>query len=64
MPNPNKKFSKARRNSRRANYYNRLDAPSMTTCTECGEVHQTHRACAACGTYRGRQIIAARQAAA
>ncbi len=65
MPNPNAKFSKARKRSRRANYYNRLKehTPVMTACTECGEIHQLHRACAACGTYRGRQIIKARQEA-
>ena len=62
MPNPNKKFSKSRRSHRRAQYYNRLEAPAMTTCPQCGSVHQMHRACAECGTYRGRQIVAVQEA--
>lgn len=60
MPNPNAKFSKARRSQRRAQYYNRLEknAPELTSCSNCGATHQLHRACPSCGQYRGRQIVA------
>lgn len=63
MPQPKKKFSKARRSKRRAQYYNRLSEPQMTTCPNCGSPQLAHRACRACGQYRGRQIITARQEA-
>ncbi len=62
MPQPKKKFSKARRSSRRAVYYNRLSPPSLTMCPECGAPAQTHRACRACGTYRGRKVLAVAEA--
>ncbi len=57
MPNPKKKFSKARRSQRRAQYYNRLEAPAVGTCPNCGAPVQAHRACASCGEYRGRLIV-------
>lgn len=63
MPNPKKKFSKSRRNHRRAQYYNRLSAPEVTTCPECGAPAQRHRACGACGTYRGRKVLEVKEVA-
>lgn len=65
MPNPKKKFSKARRSQRRAVYYNRLktEVPVVTTCPECGAPQQAHRACGACGTYRGRKVLTVADAA-
>ena len=64
MPNPKKKFSKARRSSRRAVYYNRLktEVPVVTTCPECG-APQARWACCACGTYRGRKVLTVAEAA-
>ncbi len=57
MANPRRKTSKAHSRSRRANYYNRLDAPTTVECPNCGDTHLMHRACPSCGHYRGRQVI-------
>ncbi|MCB0718511.1 MAG: 50S ribosomal protein L32, partial [Bacteroidetes bacterium] len=51
-----RKHSKARSRSRRANYYNRLDEPQLTECSNCGDMRQRHHACPNCGYYRGRQV--------
>lgn len=64
MAHPKRKTSKARRSHRRAQYYNRLDAPNVTTCPTCGAPAQMHRACTTCGTYRGRQVLKPAEAAA
>jgi large subunit ribosomal protein L32 len=34
----------------------------MSTCPSCGEIKLPHRACPSCGTYRGRQVIEAKEA--
>jgi large subunit ribosomal protein L32 len=60
MPNPKRRHSKARRDSRRA--HDALPQPATSTCPHCGEAKQPHRACPECGQYRGRQVIAGRQA--
>jgi large subunit ribosomal protein L32 len=57
MANPRRKNSKARSRSRRANYYNRLSAPTTMECPNCGDVKMLHRACPNCGQYRGRQVV-------
>jgi large subunit ribosomal protein L32 len=54
MPNPVKRHSKTRRNTRRANDF--LTAPAASLCPQCNEVKLPHRACAKCGTYKGREI--------
>jgi large subunit ribosomal protein L32 len=59
MPNPKRRHSKARRDSRRT--HDALDRPATSTCPDCGEVKIPHRACPECGHYRGRQVIAARE---
>jgi large subunit ribosomal protein L32 len=30
----------------------------VSACPKCGEPRQAHRVCPACGSYRGRQILA------
>jgi large subunit ribosomal protein L32 len=60
MPNPKRRHSKARRDKRRA--HDALDQPMRSLCANCGEAKQPHRVCAACGTYRGRQVTDATNA--
>ena len=36
-----------------------LAEQSGTTCPKCKKIIRPHRACAFCGTYRGRQVLAA-----
>lgn len=57
MPNPKKKFSKARSGQRRAVYYNSAKEPQVAECPNCGTAHQMHRACSNCGHYRGRKVV-------
>ncbi|MDP3981013.1 MAG: 50S ribosomal protein L32 [Chlamydiota bacterium] len=55
MPNPKKKFSRARRDSRRATY--KAHPLSTSPCPNCSQPRLPHRVCTSCGYYKGRQII-------
>lgn len=55
MAVPKRKVSKARRNSRRANW--KLTAPNLVECPKCGELVMPHRACRACGTYKSKEVL-------
>jgi large subunit ribosomal protein L32 len=55
MAVPKRKVSKARRNSRRANW--KLTAPNLSACPKCGELVMSHRACKACGTYKSKVVV-------
>jgi large subunit ribosomal protein L32 len=57
MAVPKRRMSRARRDSRRAHWVNSLNVPTLSTCPSCGEAKLPHRICAACGHYKGRQII-------
>ena len=59
MAVPKCQVSKARRDTRRNNN-TKLVAPSVAVCPKCGETVMPHRACKACGTYNGRQVLAAK----
>ncbi|MBU0687567.1 MAG: 50S ribosomal protein L32 [Candidatus Margulisbacteria bacterium] len=55
MVQPKKKHSSSRQWKRRANW--KIKAKGMTKCTKCGAPVLPHYACAACGNYRGREMI-------
>ena len=55
MAVPKGKVSKARRNSRRANW--KLSLPGITECPQCHEMKLTHRVCKNCGYYNGKQVL-------
>lgn len=56
MAVPKKKTSKSRKNMRRAHDF--LTPVSVSTCPQCKSAKLPHRVCPACGTYKGKQIIA------
>ncbi|HKM32696.1 MAG TPA: 50S ribosomal protein L32 [Oscillospiraceae bacterium] len=56
MAVPKRKVSKARRDKRRSAVW-KLDAPAFSRCTQCGELKAPHKVCAACGFYKGREIV-------
>ncbi len=56
MAVPKKKTSKSKRDMRRAHDF--LTTPGISTCPQCQEPKQPHRVCAACGTYKGKEVIA------
>jgi len=55
MALPKGKISKARRNSRRANW--KISAPAIVACPQCHKMKLSHRICKHCGYYKGEQII-------
>ncbi len=55
MAVPKGKVSKARRNSRRANW--KLSLPGITECPQCHEMKLSHRVCKNCGYYNGKQVL-------
>ena len=60
MAVPKRRTSVTKRNKRRA--HDALSAPHVISCPQCGARTLRHRACAHCGTYRGRQVIQAKEA--
>ena len=56
MPNPKRRHSKARRDSRRA--HDHLTAPGKSECPNCHEPRLPHRVCPHCGYYKGRPVYA------
>jgi len=54
---PKRKMSKARRDSRRANW--KLTVPGLVSCPQCHELKMPHRVCPECGYYNGKEIIKA-----
>jgi len=57
MAVPKKKTSKSKRDTRRA--HDALTAPGSSICPQCKQPKQPHRVCGSCGTYKGREIVAA-----
>ena len=57
MAVPKRKMSKARRDSRRANW--KLTASGFVSCPQCHEPKMPHRVCPECGYYDGREVVAA-----
>lgn len=47
-----------RRNRRRAANSNLKSAVQVIQCPKCHEPVLPHRACPACGTYKGREVVA------
>jgi len=58
MAVPKRKVSKTRRDKRRAHW--KLEVPGLVKCSKCGELIMPHRVCSACGSYKGKEIIAAK----
>lgn len=55
MALPKGKVSKARRNSRRANW--KLEQPAIAECPQCHKMKLSHRVCKHCGYYKGVQVV-------
>ena len=55
MPNPKRRHSKMRKNSRRAHHF--LTAPTLGTCPQCHHKKLPHSLCPECGYYKGREVI-------
>jgi len=59
MPNPKRKHTRSRRDSRRSQNW-KLDALSSSSCEnpECGKLRKPHTVCPHCGWYNGRIAVA------
>lgn len=55
MPVPKRKRSRARRDSRHANWG--LELTSFANCGECKEPLAPHTACKNCGFYKGAKVL-------
>jgi large subunit ribosomal protein L32 len=58
---PKKRHSNARQGHRRAHH--KVKLPQLTICPQCRQPRQSHHACPNCGTYRGRQVLKAKNVA-
>ena len=59
MAVPKGKVSKARRNSRKANW--KVSTPSIVECPHCHEYKEAHKVCKSCGYYNGVEVVAAKE---
>ena len=55
MAVPFRKVSKTRGRMRRTHY--KISANGTVKCPKCGADVRPHRACAACGTYKGKEVV-------
>ena len=56
MAVPKKRTSRARRDQRRAHHALHHTA-ATESCPKCGELKLRHHVCAACGSYKGMQVV-------
>lgn len=61
MTVPKKKTSRSVRDMRRSHHF-LVDNAAVEYCPTCGEPKLRHHLCAACGTYRGREVAKAKVA--
>lgn len=57
MAMPKRKMSKMKKRMRKA--ANRYEGVAATFCSACNAPAAPHRVCPNCGTYKGRQVVAA-----
>jgi large subunit ribosomal protein L32 len=57
MAVPKQKQSHSRTSKRRAQH--KITAPTVNACPQCRQPRLPHRVCPHCGSYRGREVVAA-----
>ena len=62
MPNPKRKHTRSRRDSRRSANW-KLAVPSLSVCSnpQCGRLHPPHTVCQECGFYAGKLVVARKE---
>lgn len=60
MAVPFRRTSKAKKGMRRS--HQALNVPGMIVCPNCGELTLSHRVCGTCGFYKGKQVVAVKEA--
>ncbi|MBI3548033.1 MAG: 50S ribosomal protein L32 [Elusimicrobia bacterium] len=56
MPNPKRKHTRSRRDSRRSANW-KLEIGAASVCSQCGGHHVPHRVCPHCGFYGGSLVV-------
>ncbi len=56
MPNPKRKHTRSRRDSRRASNW-KLELGQQSRCEHCGAARLPHRVCPSCGFYSGKLVL-------
>jgi len=56
MPNPKRKHTPSRRDSRRASNW-KITASNLAACPNCHEARLPHHVCPACGFYNGELVV-------
>ncbi|MDD2773645.1 MAG: 50S ribosomal protein L32 [Elusimicrobiales bacterium] len=56
MPNPKRRHTRARRDTRRAQNW-KLAIVSSAKCPNCGAIRRPHYICPACGYYKDRVVL-------
>ncbi len=59
MALPKRRQSRARGRRRRANW--KLDAPTITDCSQCHQPKLPHHICPSCGFYKGELVAAPKE---
>ncbi len=57
-PLPKRKYPKARQGEHRQHLV--LTAPTIVDCPQCHSPKRPHQVCPTCGSYNGRDVIAAK----
>jgi large subunit ribosomal protein L32 len=60
MPNPKRKHTRSRRDSRRSQNW-KLETLSLASCSNCKGLRRPHTVCPHCGFYGGKLISAPKQ---
>ena len=55
MPNPKRRHTRARRDSRRAQNW-KLEIAGFCKCSNCGALRRPHNICPSCGFYKDRVV--------
>ncbi|MDA0999251.1 MAG: 50S ribosomal protein L32 [bacterium] len=57
---PKRRHSQTRGRKRRTHY--KVATPTVALCSHCGKAVPPHRVCTACGHYKGKKVLAVKEA--
>ncbi len=60
MPTPKKRKTRSKIGMRRSHDF--LERTTTVNCPNCGGLAKPHHVCKSCGYYKGKEVVAAKQA--
>ena len=60
MPTPKKRTTRSRRDMRRSHDF--LEVVTTNNCQNCNALVKPHHVCPSCGYYKGKEVVAAKEA--